>query len=257
MRARIVLLLTVAATVILGVIIFGGPGSNSASAALSSCGTKFYYLDTAQATGLTQIGARAQIDTVYPALCDSGGGGYPSYSGAWSMEYGAARCDGWAQAGYEHDGAAGPNGGYQWSAFTQYTQQAPLSGCSPNVQTKFYGITPGGNPSYKVDLSGTLYTYFFQMWVGSTFLADTNFNPYGWTGNWIPEFAGETDYCESDVPGTAAGPVAFRSVQKEATNNTWSSTSDLALSNPDCPNCYHIAWLTQPSSFIIWTDPLN
>lgn len=187
MPTRALLGITVAATVVLSVSIVGGPGSTSASAALSNCGTQWAYFDNADATGISQMGASAQIDAVEPDLCDSGGGGYPSFSGAWVMEEGFGTCDGWAQVGYEHDGPAGAFGA-QWSVFTQFTNHAGVAGCNPDTHTKFYAITPTGvspGHTYKVMESGNLYTAWLEMWYAGSWLVSTNFNPYtAWNGPW-------------------------------------------------------------------------
>gem|GEM_PF-2522002 len=213
-------------------------GAGNAGAARSPCGATSNYFDGAWALNTDQYGASANIQPFKPAICGSS-----SFGAAWSMESGKAAADGWAQVGY---------GNFQGSylVFSQWTQ----SYFGP-YHTKYFAA-PSGTAQYWVNYNfsnGHLY-----MNKGLTTLDQTTFDPaVSWTGPWIPEFLGETNHCESDVPGVAGNRVAYTSVKKMARDGTWSSISSLSLPTPDCTNSrYHRNWSVQPTSFQIYTDPL-
>jgi hypothetical protein len=231
----------------------------TASAALSSCGTPGNKFDGAWATGITQYGAKASVETLSPQLCNPVNGS-TSLSAAWVMETTNATCDGWAQAGYVHTGSNSAFG-YHWNVFTQTVTHSTVCGGTPN--TEWFG-TPSGSPTFKVyyttdHLGGA---GFFDLYQGSTYLWSTSWDPASaWTGNWVPEFFGETGDCNSDMPGTQSNKVTFGSVEKMENpqaggEGTWSAINDLILPAADCTR-FHRGWQTQPDAFNIWTDPLS
>jgi hypothetical protein len=66
--------------------------------------------------------------------------------------------------------------------------------------------------------------------IGSSRKALTNFNPWASNGFYPavngpmePQFFGEMQYSQSDVPGTSASPVAFRSTQLQNVSDAWIS----------------------------------
>lgn len=169
-------------------------------------------------------------------------------------------CSGWAQIGYIHTGTTSLFG-FHYDTFTQYISEPndPTHGCNgPKTPTTgFWGTPTGTGATDKVVFdTDHLGNGFFELWKNSNILTSTNFDPHVWSGNWIPQFFAEAHNCNSDVPGTQPNKVTIDSIQKKGSDGTWSAINDLALQTPNCSR-YHHAWVTQPASFNIWTDPLS
>lgn len=227
--------------------------AQSSQAATSPCSTASDYFDGGASTGITQYGVKADIETQNPAICGSS-----SASAVWVMESGHEPAGtgnaywGWAQAGYIHWGSGqGPTGLH---VFSQWCE----SHCGNifNLNTKSFSA-PTGTENYSVNYnfnSGNL-----VMWNGSTTLDQTAFDPLvSWVYPWELEIFGETYQCESDVPGTQSNPVKISSIQKMYDRSyDWNQVNDLGLWTPDCSGRYHRGWVTQPTSFNIWTYPLS
>jgi hypothetical protein len=245
---RISLLAVSAASLIAAVVL------SSASAGISPCdGNQVNHLDGAEATGITTYGVKADIEAEDPVLCGS-----TSFSSAWSFEGPSQNGPGtswdyWAQVGYAHNGANSSfSGGARYQVFTQWVR---ADNTPVQLVTNWWG-TPAGVANYETSYNFSQLR--INMWAAGTQLTHTGYDPANyWAFPWEPNVMGETYHCNTDVPGTASNKVKFSAVQKKSSDGTWSQINDLALPNPDCGSRYHVAWVTEPGSFNIWTDPLN
>lgn len=243
--------------VLLPIAIFAFVAAGLASggrASISPCGTEGSHFSGGEATGITQVGAKANITAQDPSLCDAATGS-PSTSSAWSMEVSG---DGTylAQVGYIHTGSLfvyQNQSGYHYSVFTEWT---PLSG--PDILQFWSPSPPPSSALYEVSRNAT--DARINLWEGTTQLTHTSYDPaLWWSTPWIPEFYGETHHCQSDIPGTTSNRVTFSNVEKKSSAGSWSQINDLLLHKVNvCSNDrYNKQWDTQPNSFDIWTYPLS
>ncbi|MGH2711516.1 MAG: hypothetical protein ACRDH9_09975 [Actinomycetota bacterium] len=191
-------------------------------------------------------GARAEIEKDKPDLCAK-----KSVSVAWSMVAGgvtAEDVDGWAQVGY---GRFGENSGHAESGMKVFTQTSRYIDSKP--KTRFFP-KPTGTHLYEVDYKFS--DGLFHLFVDGDHLAKTNWDPAAsWTGDWSTQIFAETTHPGSDIVGTAANHATFSSIKRKLRDDSWVTVSDLALTTSPSPR-YHSAWVTQPTSFDVWTDPV-
>lgn len=221
------------------VLVVGASTAGVAMAATSPCGTAGNFHDDAITSTYPTYGAEANIVAMHPAICGSS-----SFGNAWSMLSAASGSgSGWAQAGYGNFYGT-------FEGFTQWVNKYPAD----NPSTKYFAA-PSGAPQYVVSYNFT--DGFLHLWMNTTQLTQTNFDPaVYWTAPCYASFSGETGHKQSDVPGTLSSPVTFSQMKTMDRNYNWSSNSGLAL-NSEYPTRYQNAWVSKPSSFKIWTYPLN
>jgi hypothetical protein len=211
--------------------------------------------DGAQTTAqLDLFGARSDIEFDSPALC----GTDAVFSTAWAMvwatntNYGPDGW-GWAQMGYGNFSAntfPQHSGYWEWGQTVKGCTRT-LSSCSPIVNS--WGNHPSGvTRTYSVRHMSDGH---FHLFVDGNLIYETMWNPtVQWVTNWRAAFYAETKYRESDTVGTVSDPVSFTHNQKyqNCCGGGWVDTTQLS-GGGDIP-IYKFDWITQGSTFKVWTD---
>lgn len=211
--------------------------------AATTCSSEQHNFDGVQhptGGGLSNTGVGASVNTMTPALCTTGASW--ADSSIWVMDADNTLGNGgYAQVGYlRHHGDS------TVYYFTEYRKNY-------NTTSTFnkYG-TASGTHSYR-----DLYNYttgHIDMWLDSTKLASTNFDPIvEWTSPWSPQWFGETHDPGDDIAGTSSSPVYYSSLCIVTSRSGGCSTTPSGLVIYDSYSRYHIAWDTTNSKFHVWT----
>lgn len=221
------------------------PAAKEATAAQTCSGQVANYTDGLHTANITTYGAYAYINTRAGARC-TGGAGSTSFSTAWTMladnyYYGN---DGYAQSGYLY--LRGNSTTYYFAQYRRSSSYTPVSK---------YGNPASGTNLY---VSGYQFdTGHICMWVGSTSLLCTNFDPAAgvWQAPWDSEYMGETAQAQDDMPGISSAHVTFSTIRYLKCRSCGWVSLPSGLWRLDVPSRYHQSGSL--SQFDIWTYPLS
>lgn len=209
--------------------------SESPAGALS-CGTSESWFAGTSPTPQTNYYATTQL-TTQPvlSLCTTE---TDSWSLAWVMIADNAG-DGWTQSGYVWRPA------YSTSyLFAQYSKNGS------SWYTAFYNSAPS-TAQYYVEYDFTNADMF--MVAHAVTLLTTPWDPdTEWTTPWLPEWEGEVNYSNNDVPGSQSATANFSSMGIK-TSRGGSVVNPSGLSLDMSTSNFGAAWDTSQSAFHIWS----
>lgn len=192
-------------------------------AAPGTCGSNYYphnmYYKNIDRGGVE--GVTAAVDVRTSGLCNGGG---DNFANAYTMLYcgeltGPESCsEGWGQVGYEKD-LINPQHSSDDGITVTFAQVWRNSSDNETI----YGtrhLTAGDNYHYKTiwvpngcqTSSGFHYSCII-MYVDSTAVLSSDFDPHAVWPKMGMEYAEEAGYAQTDVPGTSDAPAAFSGMQ--------------------------------------------
>jgi hypothetical protein len=204
-------------------------------------------------------GGRADILVKNPALCTEQG--VTRYSSAWTMVTSTQSGAGWAQIGYDK----GDDHGLQLEFFWQ------SGSCSSTcLNTSFFG-----NPSV-----GTKYNFRVERLASDgkvrmklcdpgsppssscTTYHTTTWDPFQQWSETHVQWFGETKQKSSDMPGVFSERVGFTQIDIKISATWIDADVDPCHGSANSPcgtlyDAYHFAWINSPTSFEIWTAPVD
>lgn len=211
---------------ILGVLIPSGASAHdrfhrrgpvARPAALAKCGTYknswFAGYGGTVGQGATE-GAYAALTTRAGAACGSDHNGRHNAVSSWALIGSGSNNGGYVQSGFQ--------AGYGM-CFTYFAQTHKNN--SSGAQTKYSGCiaTDGSTHGYAEQYGSGCGCEYAKI-DGRVFMT-TSFNPYSYWGYpFTPQFFGEANYRESDMPGNAGAPTDFGSLEgQNGSNNNFYS----------------------------------
>jgi hypothetical protein len=217
-------------------------------AALAQCGTyKNSWFDGLQGNygqGATE-GVYATLSTRVGVACGSDHSPTHNAVSSWAMVHSDHGSGGWVQSGLQ----AG------WGECLEHFAQV-LRTTSDVPQTKYGGC---------ISADGSVHGYAEQYGSGcgceyakidGTVWIGTSWNPFAyWNYPFVPEFSGEANYRESDMPGRASAREAFASLQGQNGNNNnfYSFACNGFLNGSPDSSRWSLAYSSCPE-FDIWTN---
>lgn len=170
-----------------------------------------------------------QVEGISGNLRDAPGyilcSGATSYndSSSWVMMANPIGNDGWAQAGtFYQEG---------FPCVEEWAQEEQTSAQGFQNYFVFQNNQPvcsssGSTYHYWVQLYYTGSEYVYRMNIGSFVIDQTTWSPLtSWSSSpWWAQFAGETTYPQSDIPGSSSQPYDYSGLQVQSyANNSWGS----------------------------------
>lgn len=190
-------------------------------------------------------GTSATIVVRHGSVCDTDTSSNNT-SSAWTM-VNAFNTAGWAQSGY-----------IRWYGSSIYHFAQYRRNSSTAWVTKIGSTALTAGSSYKY-WQQSIYNSSAGQWqirdnVNSTVLLQTNFNTFSyWNEPFSVQWSGETDYAQSDVPGSSSATAKFSNMQVQRySDDGWQSGLRALGAFTDTSSRYHRSSVSS-NSFSIWT----
>lgn len=210
-------------------------------ASLPCSGTLANYFDGLHSKSYATYSSKATISPNVGAVCT---GGSLGASAAWAMVA---------------DNYFTGNGGYAQAGYAKMTGAASRYFSQYRRSSAYAPVTVWGGSATATKTYATIYgdeTHHLNMWVGSTLLSSTNFDPVAvWTSPFDSQFFGETWKPADDMPGTTGDHADFTTVRYSPSKVLVWTVMPSADAIVTGSSRYHFLGATD--DFDIWTSPLQ